>query len=127
MQRLLAIVINHAKNRVQFGRAISSYDSVYSMIVDMKVAIDAGRNLMFSVGRQIDDGHDASIEASVAKLFVSESYVNQARDAVQVFGAQATLREHAAINELLTAIPSTIYSGTSEIQRRIIAKSLGLF
>jgi hypothetical protein len=73
-----------------------------------------------------DAGRDAVLEAAIAKLFVSEAHVRQALDALQIHGGYGYCTEYQVERELRDAIPGTIYSGTSEMQRKIIARMLGL-
>jgi hypothetical protein len=92
----------------------------------MRIAIDAGRALVLRVGRLMDLGRDATLEAAVAKAFVSEANVRSHLDAVQIHGGYGYTTELQIERALRDAIGGTIYSGTSEIQRRIIARHLGL-
>jgi hypothetical protein len=126
MQRLLEDTIAYAKSRKQFGEPISRFAPVADKIVDMKVAIEAGRLLLYKVGAIKDAGGDAALEAALAKLFVSEAHVRQALDAIQIHGGYGYSTEYQVERELRDAVPGTIYSGTSEMQRKIIARLLGL-
>jgi alkylation response protein AidB-like acyl-CoA dehydrogenase len=126
MEWLLERTIAHAKKRKQFGIAISKQAPVADKIVDMKVAIEAGRLLLCKAAEIKGAGGNAMLEAAMAKLFVSEAHVRQALDAVQVHGGYGVLKEWEVERELRDAIPGTLYSGTSEIQRKIIARLLGL-
>jgi alkylation response protein AidB-like acyl-CoA dehydrogenase len=74
----------------------------------------------------MDHGYDSTVEAAVAKAFVSEASVRTHLDAVQVHGGYGYLTEFELERDLRDALGGTIYSGTSEIQRRIIARGLGL-
>jgi alkylation response protein AidB-like acyl-CoA dehydrogenase len=74
----------------------------------------------------MDRGRDTMVEAAVAKTYVSEAAVRTQLDAVQVFGGYGYMTESEIERGLRDAIGGTIYSGTSEIQRRIIARGLGL-
>jgi hypothetical protein len=126
MQRILEKTIEYAKSRVQFGRPISHFTTVSDRIVDMKLAIEAARLLLYKVGAIKDAGGTAVLEASMAKLFISEAYVRQALDAIQIHGGYGYTTEYEIERELRDAIPGRIYSGTSEIQRKVIARLLGL-
>src|SRR5262249_36549011 len=81
MERLLEDCVAHARQRRQFGRPIAKFEAVANRIADMKVAIEAGRFLLYRVGAMKDHGKSAVLEAAVAKLFVSEAHVQAARDA----------------------------------------------
>jgi L-prolyl-PCP dehydrogenase len=126
MQRLLEDTIAYAKARRQFGQPIGRFSPVAERIVDMKVAIEAGRLLLYKVGAIKDAGGDAVLDAAIAKLFVSEAHTRQALDALQIHGGYGYSTEYFIERELRDAIPGTIYSGTSEMQRKIIARLLGL-
>jgi hypothetical protein len=126
MQRLLEDTIDYAKGRRQFGQPIARFAPISDRIVDMKVAIEAGRLLLYKVGAIKDAGGDAVLDAAIAKLFVSEAHIKQALDALQIHGGYGYSTEYPIERELRDAIPGTIYSGTSEMQRRIIARLLGL-
>jgi alkylation response protein AidB-like acyl-CoA dehydrogenase len=126
MERLLEETIAYAKQRKQFGKSIARFAPVADKIVDMKVAIDAGRLLLYRVGALKDRGLDAAREAAIAKLFVSEAHVRQALDAVQIHGGYGYAAELGIERELRDAVPGTIYSGTSQMQRKIIARLLGI-
>ena len=126
MERQLADCITHARSRKQFGKAIGKYQSVANRLVDMKVRIDTCRPLIYRIGALKDRGADATTEAAVAKLYVSESFVKSCLDAVQIFGGYGYMTEQQVERDLRDSVSSTLYSGTSEIQRNIIAKGLGL-
>ena len=126
MQRILDKTIAYAKSRMQFGEPISHFSPVADKIVDMKVAIEAARLLLYRVGAIKDAGGTAVLEAAMAKLFISEAHVRQALDAIQIHGGYGYTTEYEIERELRDAIPGRIYSGTSEIQRKVIARLLGL-
>lgn len=126
MQRTMEDCIGYARQRRQFGQPIAKFESVGNAIADMKVAIDAGRFLLYRVGWLKQQGKSAVMEAAVAKLFVSEMHVQCARAALQIFGGYGYSKEYPIERELRDALSGTIYSGTSEMQRRIIARCLGL-
>jgi alkylation response protein AidB-like acyl-CoA dehydrogenase len=126
MERLLGETIAYARTRRQFGQAIGRFAPVADAIVEAKIAIDAGRLLLYRVGALKDAGKDAVLEAAVAKLFVSEAHVRQALAAVRIHGGYGYTSEFGVERELRDAIPGTIYSGTSEMQRKIIARLMGL-
>ena len=126
MRRQLRECVEYARTRKQFGKAIGKFQSVANRLVDMKVRLEACRPLVYRIGVLKDRGLDATSEAAVAKLFVSDAYVKSCLDAVQVFGGYGYMTEFHLERDLRDSISSTIYSGTSEIQRNIIAKGLGL-
>lgn len=126
MRRQLGDCIAHARARRQFGKPIGKFQSVANRLVDMKVRLEACRPLVYRIGALKDAGKDASVEAAVAKLFVSQCFVQSCLDAVQVFGGYGYMTEQQVERDLRDSVGSTLYSGTSEIQRNIIARGLGL-
>jgi L-prolyl-PCP dehydrogenase len=126
MRRTMDACIAYARQRRQFGKPIAKYQSVADKIANMKIAVEASRALVLRVGWLMDRGHDTLTEAAVAKAFVSESSVKVHLDAVQVHGGYGYMTEFEIERAVRDAIGGTIYSGTSEIQRRIIARGLGL-
>ena len=126
MQRQLGECLAYARQRKQFGKAIGKFQSVANRLVDMKVRIDTCRPLVYRIGALKDAKKDATVEAAVAKLHVSESFVKSCLDAVQVFGGYGYMQEQQVERDLRDSVGSTLYSGTTEIQRNIIARGLGL-
>jgi alkylation response protein AidB-like acyl-CoA dehydrogenase len=126
MERLLEDTILYARARKQFGEPISRFAPVADKIVETRVNIEAARLLLYKVGAIKDRGGDAALDAAIAKLFVSEAHIRQALDAVQIHGGYGYTTEFQIERELRDAIPGTLYSGTSEMQRRIIARLMRL-
>jgi alkylation response protein AidB-like acyl-CoA dehydrogenase len=126
MERLLDDCIAYAKQRRQFGQPIAKFESVADRVADMKVAIEAGRGLLYKVGWLADRGKSAVLEAAMAKLFVSEMHSEAALAALQLHGGYGYMTEYPIEREVRDALSGTLYSGTSEMQRKIIARCLGL-
>jgi hypothetical protein len=126
MKRQLERCIAHARSRKQFGTRIGKFQSVANRIVDMKVRLDACRPLVYRIGALKERNRKATVEAATAKLFVSEAFVQSMLDAVQVFGGYGYMTEQEVERDLRDSIGATLYSGTSEIQRNLIARGLGL-
>lgn len=126
MRRQLEQVIRHAQSRQQFGKPIGKYQSIANRIVDMKLRLETCRPLIYRIGELKQLGRNAELESALAKLYVSECYVKSSLDAIQIFGGYGYMTEQGVERDLRDAIGSTLYSGTSEIQRNIIAKRLGL-
>ena len=126
MEKMLEDCVNYAKVRQQFGKPIGKYQSISHKIADMKVRIELSRLILHNVASMKAQGKRASLESSMAKLFVSESYVQNSQDAIQIYGAYGYSAEYDFERNLRDAIGGKIYSGTSEIQRNIIATYLGL-
>jgi alkylation response protein AidB-like acyl-CoA dehydrogenase len=126
MRRQLEGVIEHVRSRKQFGKPIGKFQSVANRVVDMKVRLDTCRLLVYRIGWLKQRNQQAMLESSVAKLYVSESLVGSCMDALQIYGGYGYMVEQGVERELRDAMGSTIYSGTSEIQRNVIAKCLGI-
>lgn len=126
MERLLERTIAYARTRSQFGQAIGKYQGVSHRIVDMKVQLEAARLLTYRAAWRLDNARTASLDASMTKLFVSESLLQAALAAVHLHGGYGYMVETEVERALRDAVGSTIYSGTSEMQRNIIARWLGL-
>jgi alkylation response protein AidB-like acyl-CoA dehydrogenase len=126
MRRQLENCIRHVRNRRQFGKPIGKFQSVANRVVDMKVRLDACRPLVYRIGRLKEKNKPAVLESSIAKLFVSEALVKSCQDAMQIYGGYGYMVDQGIERELRDALGSTLYSGTSEIQRNIIASGLGI-
>jgi alkylation response protein AidB-like acyl-CoA dehydrogenase len=126
MRRQLEECIRHARERKQFGRPIGKNQSVANRIVDMRVRLETCRPLVYRIGTLKDRKAPAALEAAMAKLYVSDCYVKSSLDAIQVFGGYGYMTEQQVERDLRDAVGSGLYSGTSEIQRNIIARALGL-
>jgi alkylation response protein AidB-like acyl-CoA dehydrogenase len=127
MERMLERTVKFARTRKQSGQAIGKFQAVAHKVADMKVRLEAARLLVYKAAFQLERTRLAGFDASIAKLFTSEAFVRSALDAVQILGGAGYVQgEHPAERELRDALGTTIYSGTSEIQRIIIASWLGL-
>ena len=126
MERLLDQSVEYAQQRRQGGKPIGSFQSVSNKLVDMKLRIELARLLLYKIGWLKREGRMAFLEASMAKLFISESHVQTGLDAIQIHGARGYMTEYGIERELRDAVAGTLYAGTSEIQREVIASLLGL-
>lgn len=126
MERLLDQAVDYARTRTSFGQKIGHYQAVAHKIADMKVRLEASRLLVYRAASMLGERQSVGMDASITKLFVSESLVRSALDTVQVLGGYGFMAEYGAERALRDAVAGTIYSGTSEMQRNIIAKWLGL-
>jgi alkylation response protein AidB-like acyl-CoA dehydrogenase len=126
MERILQLAIRRARMRRQSGQAIGKYQSVSNRLADMKVHLEAARLLVYSAAWRLDKVKTVSLEACIAKLFASESLLQSAIDAVRTFGGSGLLEELEVERVLRDAVASTLYSGTSDIQRNIISRWLGV-
>jgi alkylation response protein AidB-like acyl-CoA dehydrogenase len=126
MDRLLERTIAHARERHQFGSPIGSFQAVSHRIVDMKLRLETARLLLYRLGWTMDRGDPAALDAALVKLHLSESYLQSALDALQLFGGYGYTTEYELEREVRDAVGARLYSGTSEIQRNLAARYLGL-
>jgi alkylation response protein AidB-like acyl-CoA dehydrogenase len=126
MERQLEISVRYARERHQFGQPIGKFQAVANRIADMKVRLETARLLLYKVAWLKQTGQPAIMEAALAKLYLSESYVQSSLDAIRTHGGYGYMTEFEVERELRDAVGGTLYSGTSDIQRVIIARGLGL-
>jgi alkylation response protein AidB-like acyl-CoA dehydrogenase len=126
MERQLERCIEYAKRRKQFGRPIGKYQSIANKIVDMQVRMETARLVLYKVACMKQAHGKATMDAAIAKLYLSESWIQSCLDAVQIHGGYGYTTEFELERDLRDSVASTLYSGTSEIQRNIIARLLGL-
>jgi alkylation response protein AidB-like acyl-CoA dehydrogenase len=126
MERLLERCTAHARERTQFGQPIGQFQTVANRIVDMKLRLETARLLLYRVAWMKKTGKSAVMEAALAKLYLAECFVQSALDAVRTMGGYGYATEYEVERDLRDALGGTLYSGTSDIQRNIIARQLGL-
>ena len=126
MQRQLETCVDYARVRKQFGQPIGKFQAVAGKVADMYLRVEAARLLIYQAAWLARQGKPTVAEAAAAKLFTSEAWVASSLDAIQIHGAYGYTTEAGVERDLRDAIASTIYSGTSEIQRVILARMLGL-
>jgi alkylation response protein AidB-like acyl-CoA dehydrogenase len=123
-QACLDAAISYAKQRIQFGRPISQFQGLRWMIADMATQIEAARLLTFNAAAMKDRGENFSAAASMAKLHASEMANKIAYQALQIHGGYGYIKEYPVERYYRDARVFTIYEGTSEIQRRVIANKV---
>ena len=126
MRRQLGRCVAHARTRKQFGRKIGEFQSVSNRIVDMALRLETCRPLVYKIGWLKAQGKEATTEAAMAKLHVSECWVQNSLDAVRIFGASGYAIDLGIERELRDSVGSLIFSGTNDVQRMIIARRMGL-
>jgi alkylation response protein AidB-like acyl-CoA dehydrogenase len=126
MERLLERCIEHARERTQFGQPIGRFQSVANRIVDMKLRLDTARLLLYRVAWLKKMGKSAVMEAALAKLYLAECFVQSGLDAIRTMGGYGYSTEYEVERDFRDAVGGTLYSGTSDIQRNIVARFLGL-
>lgn len=118
--------VKYAKERVQFGRPIGSFQVIQHKLVDMQMQVDMTRLLVYRAAWLIDQGQPARKEASMAKLAASETLVAVAAEGMQVLGGYSQLPEFDMERYFRDSRQTTVSAGTNEIQRNIIAREMGL-
>jgi alkylation response protein AidB-like acyl-CoA dehydrogenase len=126
MERQLERCIAHARDRAQFGQPIGRFQTVANRIVDMKLRLETARLLLYRVAWMKKMGQSAVMEAALAKLYLAECFVQSGLDAVRTMGGYGYTTEYEVERDVRDALGGTLYSGTSDIQRNIIARHLGL-
>jgi alkylation response protein AidB-like acyl-CoA dehydrogenase len=114
----------YSQQRRQFGRAISEFQGIQWKLADMATEIQAARLLTYNAARLKDEGNSVTREASMAKLFASETAVRVSGEALQIHGGYGFLKDYPVEKFYRDARLCTIGEGTSEIQRLVIARSL---
>jgi alkylation response protein AidB-like acyl-CoA dehydrogenase len=126
-ERLIEEAMSFAKDRVQFGEPIISFQAIQHMLADSLTELWAARLMTYRLAQEIDDGADVKIQhahCSMAKLYASEMANRVADRAVQIFGGRGYMRENVAERFYRELRVDRIWEGTSEIQRNIIADQL---
>jgi alkylation response protein AidB-like acyl-CoA dehydrogenase len=126
MQRQLEACVDYGRTRKQFGQPIGKFQGVADKVADMYLRVEAARLLVYRAAWLGQQGQSVLAEAAAAKLFTSEAWIASSLDAIQVHGAYGYMKESGIERDLRDAVAGTIYSGTSEIQRVILARMLGL-
>ena len=120
----LEVAVEYAKQRDQFGKPIAAHQLVQGLLADIAVETDAARLLTWAVADLADRGDPIALAASKAKYFASETAVRAANSALQVFGGYGYIDEYPVGKYLRDARVTTLYEGTSQIQKLIIGQAL---
>jgi len=127
-QRAFDDALAYAKERKQFGRPIGTFQALRHRFADLATELDCCRLLVYDVARRAEAEPDRVLarEASMVKLKVTETARRIALDGMQMMGGYGYATEYDMEGQVRTALVTTIYGGTSEIQREIISRTLGL-
>jgi hypothetical protein len=126
MQRQLETAVAYARQRRQFGQPIGKFQAVSHKLADMKVRLEAGRLLLYQLGWAMSNGRATGMESAMVKLFLSESLVQSSMECIFIHGGYGYMTDSEIERDLRDAIAGRIYSGTSDIQRNLIARFMGL-
>jgi alkylation response protein AidB-like acyl-CoA dehydrogenase len=127
-QRAFDDALSYVKERRQFGRPIGSFQALQHRLADLATELEAARLMTYWVASKVDEDPDRMLprEASMVKLLVTETAQKAALEGMQMMGGYGYSSEYDMERLVRATLVSTIYGGTSEIQRNIIAKTLGL-
>ncbi|MDP9265294.1 MAG: acyl-CoA dehydrogenase, partial [Chloroflexota bacterium] len=112
------------RERMQFGRPIAALDAIRFALARMRTDVDAARLLTLRAAWLRDRDRRFTREAAEAKLFASETANRVSYDALQVFGGYGYMRDYEIERYARDARATTLYEGTSEVQRMVIARQL---
>lgn len=126
MQRQLEECVDYANGRRVGGRAIAGHQAVSHRIAEMKMRMETARLLLYHVTALKTRGRRAALEASMTKLFVGESFLQNSIDAVRIHGGNGYLQERGVEQFVRDSLGGVLFSGTSDIQRNVIAACAGL-
>lgn len=117
--------LKYAKERVQFGQPLSSFQAIQHMLADMYINIEAARALLYSTCRMIDSGaKDYTKESSACKVFASDVAMKVTIDAVQIMGGNGYVKDYPVEKMMRDAKVTQIFEGANQIQRNIIASEI---
>jgi isovaleryl-CoA dehydrogenase len=127
-ERAFDDTLSYVKERKQFGQAIGSFQALSHRIADLATELECARLLVYDVARKVDEDPDRLLprEASMAKLKSTETAKRVALEGMQMMGGYGYASEYDMERHVRTTLVSTIYGGTSEIQREIVSKTYGL-
>ena len=126
MQRNLERCVRHARERRQFGQSIGKYQSVSNRIVEMKLRLETSRLLLYRLGWLTDSGLPVALDSALVKLYLSESFLASSEDALRILGGYGYMAEYEVERDVRDAFGGVLYSGTSDIQRNLAARHLGI-
>ena len=124
-QAALDEAVKYARQRIQFGQPIISFQALQHMLADMATKIEASRALVYSIARTIDDGtKDTAKMSAMAKLFATDMAMQVTTDAVQILGGYGYMKSYPVEKMMRDAKILQIYEGTNQILRNIIGQAL---
>jgi alkylation response protein AidB-like acyl-CoA dehydrogenase len=126
MEHQIERAVQYARTREQFGKPIGKFQSVANRIADMKIRLESARLLAYKAVWQIQQGLPASMDAAIAKVLIADAFIQSSLDSMLIFGGRGYLTETEIERDLRDAAGGPVYGGTSDIQRIIIARQLGL-
>jgi alkylation response protein AidB-like acyl-CoA dehydrogenase len=126
MQAVLDMSVAYAKERVQYGRPIGSYQAIQHMLADMFIRVGMSKNILYEAAWMVSEGLPAAGKLATAKGFCNEAYKKVTVDGVEVHGAIGTTRDHDMGLYYRRAIVANSTFGDTESQREAVAIQIGL-
>jgi alkylation response protein AidB-like acyl-CoA dehydrogenase len=126
MRRQLEQCVAYARERVQFRAPIGSFQAVSHPLADMRVRLQTSHLMLYRTAGLLDAGTATDLDAAMTKLHLSEALVQSSLAALQIHGGYGYMSESGVERDVRDALGGRIYSGTSEMQRNVIARHLGL-
>lgn len=125
-ERIIDEAIERANSRQQFGQPIGAFQAVAHRLVDMRLRHETARLLTYKAAASIAAGGRATAEAAMAKLHASEAIASIALDASRIHGARGYVTSFEVEREVRDALGGLVYSGTSDVQKNLIATLMGV-
>ena len=125
-QAVVDLAVSYARERVQFGQPIGSFQAIGHMLADMETELEAGKLLTWRANWLVSQKRDALREITHAKLYTSELYARLANMGVQIMGGYGMNEEYDMERHLRDSRSATIAAGTSQTQRNLIANLMGM-
>jgi len=126
MHRQLERCLMYARERIQFGQPIGGFQAISHTLADMTLRLETARLMLYRVAALLDEGAATDLDAALTKLHLSECFVQSSLDALHVHGAYGYVTDSGFERDIRDALAGRIYSGTSDMQRNVIARHLGL-
>lgn len=126
MQAVLDMSVAYAKERVQYGRPIGSYQAIQHMLADMFIRTDTSKNIVYEAAWMVSEGLECADKVSIAKAWCNEAYKKVSEDGVEVHGAIGTSRDHDMGLYYRRSMAADPAFGNTEDHREVVARSLGL-
>ena len=126
LERVIGEAVERANTRQQFGQPIGGFQAVSHRLAEMQARHESARLLLYRAAAMIGNGQRATMAAAVAKLVASEAVAANALDASRIHGARGYVVDFEVEREVRDALGGIVYSGTSDVQRNLIARLMGV-
>lgn len=126
MEHQLEVAIKYARERQQFGQPIGKFQAVSHRITEMKLRLELARLITYRAAWAKAKGESTMMDSALANLYLGDAFVESSMDAIRIHGGRGYLTEFEIERDLRDAVAGPVYGGTSDIQRNIIARFLGL-